>query len=150
MINHLESFLGSGWSMPPLFQLQPSSYKTGEQEVALATMSGEAKIAESIYIIINTQPGTFITRPDFGCDLSQYVFEKLNRSTLNAIERTVADSLLYYEPRIIVEDTILSIEDAIIGKLRINIAYQIIQTNSRYNQVFPYYLNESLQPATSL
>jgi phage baseplate assembly protein W len=62
----------------------------------------------------------------------------------------VENSILFYEPRIIVENvdvTAADSTDLIEGKFTITVEYTIPETNSRYNYVFDYYLNEAARPA---
>lgn len=131
------SFLGRGWSFPPQF-----SEETGSVELA----SAEIDINQSLHILLSTSLGERVMQPTYGCNLSDYQFEPLNSNLLAFIRSVVERALLYHEPRIIVDNINITSPDSfdlIEGKLTIEIDYRIIETNSRFNFVFPFYLKEA-------
>lgn len=65
----------------------------------------------------------------------------------NSLSRLLGDAILYYEPRIALEDLEISESEDLTGLLFINITYTVRSTNSRYNMVYPFYLNEA-QPGS--
>jgi len=129
-----QSFLGTGWSFPPSFDRD-----TGQVE----TISNEADVEQSLHIILSTCPGERFLQPSFGCDLSGFMFEEVRQSTLTSITGLVSDALLYHEPRIKVDSIDVSESETEAGLLLISVEYTIRQTNSRYNLVYPFYLNEA-------
>lgn len=127
------SFLGTGWSFPPTFR---------REWYGVEMLTGKEDIESSIEIIVSTVTGERIMLPTFGCNLQPYVFEQLNVPNIALIEKIVREALVYHEPRIIVDD----IQSTVIqenGMLEIDIQYTIITTNTRYNYVFPFYINEA-------
>ena len=105
-------------------------------------LTGEDDVRSSIRIILSTLPGERVMLPTFGCNLQPYVFEVMNVPNIAMIERIVRDALVFHEPRIIVGDlTSTPYPDR--GVLEINIEYTIITTNTRYNYVYPFYMNEA-------
>ena len=134
------SFLGTGWSFPPTF-----SQHAGQAEM----ISAEADILQSIQIILSTQLGERVMQPDFGCDLSQFLFEEVSQGTITSIRSTVSDALLYHETRIKVNRIDVDISQSEAGLLLITIDYTIRQTNTRSNLVYPFYLNEATSLITS-
>ncbi len=128
------SFLGTGWSFPPSF-----SRATGE----VALISDEADILQSIEIILATQPGERLMQPNFGCELSQFLFEEIQQGVITSIKGIVSDALLYHEPRIKVNEVEVDASDSETGLLLITIDYTIRQTNARSNLIYPFYLNEA-------
>lgn len=140
MENSSNSFLGKGWAFPPAF-----NKSTGTVEM----VSDEEDIRQSLYILLSTSLGERVMQPDYGCNLNDYVFESLNSSTIGYIKERVANSILYYEPRIIVEQIDVTSEgsaDNLEGRFLINITYSIPGTNSRFNYVYPFYRNEAVKP----
>ncbi len=127
------SFLGTGWSYQPTFR---------REFYGVEMLSGEADVQASIKIILATITGERIMQPTFGANLQPYVFEVLNVPNIAMIEKIVKEALVYGEPRIIVED-INSTPFPAEGRLEISIQYSIIRTNTRYNFVFPFYINEA-------
>ena len=127
------SFLGTGWSFPPTF----------DQDTATVEMvSDEEDIIQSMEIILSTRPLERIMQPDFGCELSQFLFEEISQGLITGIRGTISDALLYYEPRIDVEDININ-ENEQEGLLLISITYAVRGTNSRFNLVYPFYINEA-------
>ena len=127
------SFLGTGWSFPPTF-----NQDTGTVEM----VSDEKDIIQSLEIILSTRPAERIMQPDFGCELSQFLFEEISQGLITGIRGIVSDALVYHEPRIDVEE--INIEESEQeGLLLISIIYTVRATNSRYNLVYPFYLNEA-------
>ena len=133
------SFLGTGWSFPPAF-----SFDSGSVEM----VSAEEDINQSLNILLSTSLGERVMQPNYGCNLHDYLFEPLNASIIGYIKDLVTNSILYYEPRIIadkIDVTAADSFDIIEGRFTILIEYTIPQTNSRFNYVYDYYLNEALK-----
>jgi len=107
----------------------------------------EADVQSSIQIILSTLNGERVMLPTFGCNLQPHVFDIMNTPNIAMIEKIVHDALVYNEPRIIVGD-ITSTVSADQGVLQINIPYTIITTNTRYNYVYPFYINEATNIST--
>lgn len=129
----LKSFLGTGWSFPPGFS------KKGKQ---INLVSNEKDIEESISIVLKTIPGERLMRPDFGCNINKFVFEKQDSSFISGLNHVIYQALLNYEPRInFIDATVVDRNDAD-GVLLIQVNYTIIITNTRHNIVFPFYLIE--------
>jgi phage baseplate assembly protein W len=128
-----QSFLGTGWSFPPTFRRETYS---------LDMLVNAADVQSSIQIILSTLNGERVMLPTFGCNLQPHVFDVMNTPNIAMIEKIVHDALVYNEPRIIVGD-ITSTVSADQGILQINIPYTIITTNTRYNYVYPFYINEA-------
>lgn len=133
-----QSFLGTGWSFPPTFRRETYS---------LDMLVNEADVQSSIQIILSTLNGERVMLPTFGCNLQPHVFDIMNTPNIAMIEKIVHDALVYNEPRIIVGD-ITSTVSADQGVLQINIPYTIITTNTRYNYVYPFYINEATNIST--
>lgn len=135
------SFLGTGWSFPPTFD-----FETGQVEL----VSDLDDIRESLDILLSTSLGERVMQPDYGCNLNDYMFESLNNSLIGLIKHHVENAILFYEPRIFAEKvdvTQADSADLIEGKFTITVEYTIPETNSRYNYVYDYYLNEAAGPA---
>jgi phage baseplate assembly protein W len=132
------SFLGTGWNFPPQFN------RGGDRPISGVKMAiAEEDIRQSLEIILTTQPGERLMHPDFGCELSQFVFEEVRQGVMTRIKDIVSDALLNHEPRIQVDAVEVNESSAKAGLLLIEIDYTIRQTNTRSNLVFPFYLNEA-------
>ncbi len=131
------SFLGTGWSFPPRFS-------AGGAEVEL--VSGVDDIHQCLQILLNTQVGERIMQEDFGCDLSTLIFEEIDHRLVSKITTLVSDAILYHEPRIKLLAVDVSRDDSEAGLLYIQLDYSVIATNSRYNMVYPFYIEEAVGP----
>lgn len=132
-----QSFLGTGWSFPPTF-----NHETGSVEMS-ADMQD---IQESLQILLSTSLGERVMQPDYGCNLDDYMFDSLNNSLIGIIKHYVENAILFFEPRIIAESVDVSAAgstDLIEGRFTITVVYSIPETNSRFNFVYDYYLNEA-------
>ena len=128
-------FLGTGWGFPPEFTRSGNGLRS-------RLVSREDDINESLRILLFTDKGERIMRPDYGCSLKQMVFEVMEESTITEIQNIVERAILFYEPRITLEFVEVSMDEPLEGKLSIGIEYTVRETNSRSNIVFPYYLQE--------
>lgn len=104
-------------------------------------------IQGSIFIIVSTRFGERVMQPTFGCNLQPYVFEVMNTPNQAMIEKIVQDALVLHEPRIIV-DAVTSEFAVYEGVLRISVAFRIVTTNTRYNYVYPFYIQEATNLAS--
>jgi hypothetical protein len=123
-------FLGSGWNFPVVLDK--------DKQIALAR--AEESVRQSIWMILSTSPGERVMRPDFGCGLQDAVFGVNNAGTASAISGTVREALALWEPRIDVLDVYAAPDAANANLLLIEINYQVRSTNSRFNLVYPFYL----------
>jgi len=140
MNNSFNSFLGTGWSFPPTFDPVSGT---------VAMVSDLDDIRESLDILLSTSLGERVLQPDFGCNLNEYMFDSLNNSLIGIIKHHVENAILFFEPRIIAERvdvTAADSSDLIEGRFTITVEYSIPETNSRFNYVYDYYLNEASGP----
>lgn len=105
-------------------------------------VAGEHDIRESLLILFSTVPGERVMLPDFGCDLHGNIFDGADNTTLTHIKSLIADAILFFEPRIKLEEIQLDTDQMPEGVLQIVLDYTVLATNSRSNMVIPYYLTE--------
>jgi Bacteriophage baseplate protein W len=137
----MNSFLGTGWSFPPSFDIE-----IGTVEM----VSEEEDIRQSLNILLSTSLGERVMQPKYGCNLTDYLFEPLNSSVIGYIKDLVEHAILFYEPRILAEKIDVTAQDSfdiIEGRFTISVEYVIPETNSRFNYVYDYYKNEALTTA---
>lgn len=125
-----QAFLGRGWSFPPTFDAAAG---------AVSMVREEEDIRQSLHILLSTIPGERVMRPAYGCDLHSHVFDRISGSTVAEIERLIADAILFFEPRIDLEEIRINTDDALEGVLYIGLDYRIRKTNARSNIVYPFY-----------
>lgn len=128
-----KSFLGTGWSFPPEFNKNSRSVKM---------VSGGEDIDESLRILMATKPKERVMQPAYGCGLELLVFESINSSTLTLIRDTIKRAVLFFEPRIDLENIEIDEQRANEGVLYIKLTYTVRATNSRSNLVYPFYFLE--------
>ncbi len=134
-----KSFLGAGWAFPPTFSKQPLAVGGGGK-VALAT--AEDDIRQSLTILLSTTPGERLMQPAFGCGIKNHVFDTLSTSVVTEIKNLVERAILFFEPRITLNNVQVRDDEAIHGRLDILLDYTIRSTNTRSNMVYPFYLLE--------
>lgn len=124
-------FLGRGWQFPVGLD------KNGHVKVAHADES----IQQSIWTILGTSPGERAMRPEFGCGIHDLVFGVNNAGLAGRVAEAVREALVTWERRIDVLDVNAVAEPANPNVLLIEINYQVRSTNSRFNLVYPFYLD---------
>jgi phage baseplate assembly protein W len=126
-----KAFLGRGFAFP----------LGVDARGAIATAEFEDDIRQAIRIILDTEPGERVMRPDFGAGLRALLFEPINLHTIALIRHRVEQSLILWEPRI---DSI-GVEvraDPPRGLVNVDVRYRVRTTNTFYNLVYPFYLQE--------
>lgn len=126
-------YLGRGWSFPPTFD---------EHTNALVLSEEEEDIRQSLFILLTTTPGERPTRPEYGCDLQSIIFEPINAATRNRLTSLIKYAVLYFEPRIVLDEVEIEVLDVEEGIVNLILHYTITQVNSRSNVVFPFYKAE--------
>lgn len=126
-----KAFLGLGFAFP--LRVDASG--------AIVTAEHEEDIRQAIRIILDTSPGERVMRPDFGAGLRDLLFEPINLHTSALIRHRVERALILWEPRI---DSI-GVEvrsDPPKGMVNVEVRYRVRTTNTFYNLVYPFYLQE--------
>lgn len=122
-------FLGVGWHYP-------ITWEDGQVKLA----ESDLDIQEAIWIILGTAPGERIMRPDFGCGIHEYVFAPNNLRTIGLMRFAVEQALTRWEPRIELEQVTVETDRKRPNVMVINIDYRVRTTDSRFNLVYPFYL----------
>ena len=125
-------FIGRGWSFPPKFNKSISSVEM---------LTDENDINSSLEILFSTTIGERIMQPKYGADLRNLLFDPLDTSLDAYIKDLIETAILYFEARIKLEDITLEVLQEE-GILLIHLEYTIRSTSSRYNFVYPFYINE--------
>jgi len=125
-------FLGIGWSFPPEFN-------NTEGKLAMTTD------VDSLMILLSTRPGERIMFPDYGCDLQEMLFKPLDLTLITQMKGIVERAILYHEPRINILSIEIDTQDEIEGEILIQINYEVRNTNTRSNMVFPFYKGEATE-----
>lgn len=125
-------YLGRGWSFPPTFS----------PALGVGMVQEEADVASSLEVLLSTRPGERVMQPLYGCNLSELLFESLDTRLKTLMADKVESSILYFEPRVLLERVRLDDSRELEGVVLIEVIYRVKTTNSRFNFVYPYYKRE--------
>ncbi|MCJ8282008.1 MAG: GPW/gp25 family protein [Rivularia sp. ALOHA_DT_140] len=124
-----QDYLGQGWAFPLRVSVQ------GNLQISPKIKN----IEESIQIILQTQLGERVYRPDFGCRLGELVFAPMNTQTLLLAKLYVQEALEKWEPRIVV-DAVRVEPDPVRAILGIIVEYHPKDSRESRSLVYPFYL----------
>lgn len=130
-----KAFLGTGWHFP---------LRVDAQTGRIMTASQEEDIEQSIRIILSTRLGERVMQPEFGCEIHKFVFANIMDDEIAEIRRCVIEAMRRWEPRIINVEVVPDISELSEGRLILRLHYIVRSTNTPYNLVFPYYIQEGL------
>jgi uncharacterized protein len=120
--------LRTGWAFPPL----PDPVTQH-----LPWKSGAALVRQSIVLILDTDPGERVMRPDFGCGLRRFLMEPNTPSTRAAIAREVDAALRAFEDRIELQAVdVTPTDDA--ATVLVTIAYAHVRDRSPARLELPF------------
>ena len=106
---------------------------------ALPLADGPEKVRQSIAIILDTEPGERLMRPEFGCGLRRYLMQPNTAATRAAMQREIQTALAAWEPRIKLDRVdVLPGEDP--SLVLVQVDYQHLRDGRRDNLVYPFYL----------
>lgn len=132
-MNEEAPFLGRGWGFPPTFD---------QTQKTVVMVSGVEDISESLTILFDTALGERVMQPKYGSSLESMVMEPINRATLTYIEDIARTAIIYHEPRIKLIRLEVLDEEQWEGVLKINVIFEVRSTNTRFNFVYPFYIQE--------
>jgi phage baseplate assembly protein W len=111
--------LGTGWRFPP--EVSPA----GRFELR----SGASLVRQSVLVILGTEPGERLMRPDFGCGLLRYLMEPNTPATREAMIRDIDAALRTWEPRIAL-DTVSVAPTADQNAVLVTVTYTLVRDQS--------------------
>jgi phage baseplate assembly protein W len=126
------AFLGHGWRFP--IESGPDG------EVAMSDYDRDVR--EAVRIVLGTNPGERVMRPDFGAGLRALLFEPKTATTASLVRHRVEQALVLWEPRIDVVRVEVRDQPGAETALAVEVEYRVRATNSFYNLVYPFYLLE--------
>ena len=122
-------FLGRSWGFP----VSPDA--RGRMPI----IKGPASVQQSMLLILETEPGERLMRPDFGCGLRRFLMKPNTVATRALIQREVGRALRQWERRI--ELTSVEVtpgQDPSLVTIRIDYVHTRDQRPG--NLVYPFYL----------
>ncbi|HEV7809628.1 MAG TPA: GPW/gp25 family protein, partial [Candidatus Limnocylindrales bacterium] len=108
-------FVGAGWAFPLKLDA------TGAFEL----VTDDREIEQAIRLIIGTAYGERPMRPDFGCRIHDFVFAEANATTAGRIATEVRASLTRWEPRITIDDVVVSGDQLDPSVLYVDVRYHV-------------------------
>jgi phage baseplate assembly protein W len=93
--------------------------------------AGEDNVRDSIQIILLTNQRERLRLPDFGGNLSQFLFEPNTVTTRHQIEEGIKRALAQWEPRIAVESVTVEPDPEDVQAAIATLQYRLIATQAR-------------------
>ncbi|MCP4898073.1 MAG: GPW/gp25 family protein [bacterium] len=124
-------FLGTGWRFPIL----------PDESGGLGYEAGEANVEQSLRVLLMTRLGARVMRPRFGNEAPRLVFAPGSEQYLRLIERSIHEAVRDWEPRVELEQVRAETDAEDETRVTVSIDYRVRPTNSRFNLVFPFYLD---------
>lgn len=125
-----EPFLGTGWRFPIL----------PDEAGRLSYAVGEQSIENCLRALLLTATGERVMRPDFGTKAQESVFAPGSGQNLRDLERSVADAVRAYEPRVELDAVRAETDPADESRVTVSVQYRIRRSNTKGNLVFPFYV----------
>ncbi|MCG1040900.1 MULTISPECIES: GPW/gp25 family protein [Burkholderiaceae] len=119
MANTLTGLYGSGWKFPVTFNEQGPE-----------TVADKENIEQSLEILLRTQPGERIMRPDYGCDLQPAVFQNINAALLAQLRTEIVQAVLRHEPRVTLDDLVITQLEQLPSTLQVQLVYHLPGTDA--------------------
>lgn len=94
----------------------------------VATTSGPENIRQSLEIILSTEPGERIMRPNFGCGLREFVYEPNTAATHRLIEERVVRAVQRWEPRVRLESVVVRADPDDLHRAVADVRYRLVAT----------------------
>lgn len=106
----------------------------------LALAGEELDVEQAVFLILSTAPGERPMRPEFGCRVHDYVFDRIDAETMGRIEREIRVALDRWEPRIDVTGIDFDFGASEQGRVDVVLGYRLRDTNEVRNLVYPFYV----------
>lgn len=122
--------VGIGWRFPIL----------PDASGGLGYVDGDGNVEQSLKILLLTNLGQRVMRPDFGSKAQGLVFAPGSVQYLGLLETTIREAVRDWEPRIDLEEVLAEADIEDETQITVYVGYRVRQTNTRGNLVFPFYL----------
>ena len=124
-----DDIIGTGWRFPIL----------PDARGRLGYVTGKDNIEQSLQILLLTNLRERVMRADFGTSARQQLFTAGSEKGLRLLEKSVADALRDFEPRIEVLSLRAETDPRDPTHVNVEIDYQIRSTYVRGSLIFPFY-----------
>ncbi len=121
------------------FPLLPTGRAEAPQARRLTYAEGAEQVQQSILLILETEPGERVMRPEFGCGLRQFLM-KPNTVAVRALMRAEVEAALRaFEPRIdLTGVSVVPGEDP--AQVDVHVSYVHARDGRPGNLIYPFYL----------
>lgn len=130
-------FLGRGWGFPTAL----------DADGRIVPVMGEAAVEQSVRLILSTAMGERIMRPEFGCGLHGRIFDPGTTESTGQLIGDIRSALARWEHRAELVDMSIGADAVDQSKRLIELTIQIKGTNSRFNLVYPFYVDGGAEAA---
>jgi phage baseplate assembly protein W len=96
----------------------------------VAWSAGPSNIREAIRVILLTEQGERLQRPEFGGRLRAYLFQPNTTSTRRQVEDDIGLSLKRWEPRITVQSVVVAADETDARAAIATIQYELVATRA--------------------
>lgn len=93
----LISMLGRCWAFPPQFSF----------DCGVKMAEGPEAVLQSLRVLFLTQTGERIMREFWGAGMNDFLFENISDELLAKIQTRIEETILRYEPRVILQQVII-------------------------------------------
>jgi len=131
MINRL---IGRGWRFP---------IKVNGRG-AIDWSEGPDRVRDAIWIVVKTAMNERVMRPEFGAGVDGFVFQPNSAATRATLAQAVKSALVRWEPRILLDSVRVDEVPGEPSQVTVAIDYRIDETNTLFNLVVPFYLEEGV------
>lgn len=125
-----DTFVGRGWRFPIL----------PDAAGGLGYVDGDANVEQSLRILLLTALGERVMRPEFGSKAPRLVFAPGSVQFRGLLETTVREAVRDWEPRVELQSVAVETDPDDETRVNVAISYRVRRTNTRFNLVFPFYL----------
>ncbi|HEY1749972.1 MAG TPA: GPW/gp25 family protein [Caulobacteraceae bacterium] len=108
----------------------------------LAAASGDAKVEQSIWLILSTARRERVMRPAYGCGIHDLVFSPNTPQSIGQVVDQLRRALVAQEPRIDVLNVAGESPPGEPNLLLLRIDYRIRANNALANMVYPFFITE--------
>jgi uncharacterized protein len=113
-----------------LFGMGPSFPMRVDAAGGIAWSAGESNVAESIRVILGTEPGERLFRPEFGAGLRSFLWKPNTVTTRQLLVDRIEKALARDEARIRVESVVANRDAVDPEAVVIEIRYRLVATQS--------------------
>ena len=113
----------------------------------LGYVEGQDNIEQSLRILLQTNLRERVMRSTFGTTAREQLFSPGSEKGLRVLERSLANALRDFEPRVEVLEVRAEAEPAEPSQINVRVDYQVRATYVRGSLIFPFYVGTGVPEA---